>query len=353
MLTEKDIEDLRKEIEEATRPMYLFDADGDGLSAFLQIYNVVKDGKGISIKKNFDFDEKFLETINEFQPDKIFILDIPRIDEDFLRKIKFKIVWVDHHEPIDFKLSNLKYFNPTKNDKSLYYPTSAICYDSLKKDLWLAVVGCIYDGYIPKYLSEFSEKYPEILYDSKISMLEIKYDSKLGDLVQIFEFLLKGKSADYKKNINILTRIQSPDEIIEQKTPAAKFLHKYYKKIKKDYDQLLTRASKARSEDGILAFIYPHDNYSFTSEIANRLAYYHPDDIVIVGREKAGQIFMSIRSYKYDLRELLKIVFSKIEGYGGGHIAAVGASVNKELYKDFLELIKSNLNLVEIKNKNS
>ena len=46
-MQEKDILFIKKELESAQNPMFIYDSDGDGLSSFLLMYRHVREGKGV------------------------------------------------------------------------------------------------------------------------------------------------------------------------------------------------------------------------------------------------------------------------------------------------------------------
>ena len=50
MLTTKQIKFLREELATAKNPIFFYDADGDGLAAFLLLYRIHREGKGIAIR---------------------------------------------------------------------------------------------------------------------------------------------------------------------------------------------------------------------------------------------------------------------------------------------------------------
>ena len=116
MLKEKHIKKLRKELE-CTRPLYFFHDDPDGLCSFLLLYRHIKEGKGVIIKSSPRIDEKYLRKVEEYQPDKVFILDLAVVEQEFIDKVKVPIIWIDHHEPLE--RTKVKYFNPrVKNPKN-------------------------------------------------------------------------------------------------------------------------------------------------------------------------------------------------------------------------------------------
>jgi single-stranded DNA-specific DHH superfamily exonuclease len=67
------------------------------------------------------------------------------------------------------------------------------------------------------------------------------------------------------------------------------------------------------------------------------MIYKHPEKVVIIAREKSGEMKCSLRSGKnVVLAKMLEKALVGIEGYGGGHEQACGAVIKKEDFKQFL-----------------
>src|SRR3989338_1006012 len=101
MLTEKQYNQIREELDYCEKPMYFFDDDPDGLSAFLLLYRYKQEGKGIPVKTSPKLSAQFLSKVQEFAPDKIFVVDTPIIEQGFVDGVKVPIIWVDHHGPAE------------------------------------------------------------------------------------------------------------------------------------------------------------------------------------------------------------------------------------------------------------
>ena len=97
MLIKKEIDKIKDHLDNCKRPIYFFHDDPDGLCSFLLFYRYVKEGKGIAIKSSIGVDEKYLKKVEEYGADKVFVLDLANIEQDFLDKVKVPVIWVDHH----------------------------------------------------------------------------------------------------------------------------------------------------------------------------------------------------------------------------------------------------------------
>lgn len=340
MLTEKQYLEIREELINCKNPLFFFDDDPDGLCAFLLLYRYLKEGHGIVVKTHPTLDARFIPKVQEYLPDKVFVLDVAKLEQDFIDNCKVPIVWIDHHGP--YKRDNVEYFNPRLAKKDSNIPTTYMCYKIVQQDLWIAMIGCIADYYMPEFAEEFKKAHPNLI-NSEKSVEEIYFNSKLGDLIKIFSFSLKGKTSEVAKNIKVLSRIKAPDEILEQKTLQGKFIYKRYEKIKKIYDGLLQDAMSAVTGENIMVFTYDDDKISFTSDLANELLYRFPEKIIIVGRKKGDDIRMSIRSKNIMLPEMLEKSIAGLEAYGGGHEFACGANIKEKDSKEFVKRMEDNL----------
>lgn len=340
MIPKEQIEQIRDEILSCKRPVYFFHDDPDGLCSFLLFYRSIGDGKGIVIKTHPRIGEMFSKNVEEFGADKVFVLDIAMVDQEFIDSVKVPVVWIDHHEPLE--RDNVKYFNPRLSGENI--PPSRICYEAVKKDLWISMAGCIGDWHMPDIKDEFCDKYPDLLDKSVIKPEEALFNSKLGELVRILSFNLKGTTADVLKSAKILTRIESPYEILQQTTPRGRFIYKRYENVKGYYDEMLKEALKSNKRGKILMFTYQADKLSLTKELSNELLYRFPKKVILIGREKSGEMKCSLRSGEaIILPPLLENALKGVNGYGGGHEHACGAVIKVEDFGRFVESLKKEI----------
>ncbi len=338
MLTEKDYQKIREELKNSKNPIFFFHDDPDGLASFLLLYRYIREGKGVIVKTFPRIDNKFVRKVEEYNPDKIFILDVALVEQEFVDKVKLPVILIDHHTPLD--LNNIKYFNPRKNNND-NIPVSYLCYKITKKDLWIASIGVIGDWFLPDFIEEFIKKYPELLPKPMKDPGDIIYKTKLGQLIRIFSFILKGKTQDAMKCVKILTRINDPLEILEQKTSAGKYLYKKYEKIKKEYDSLLKDALKNVKDEKLLVYTYTVKKMSLTGDLSNELLYRFPHKVILIGREKSGEVKCSLRSSSnIKLSKILEKSLVGIDGYGGGHEYACGACIKIHDFKQFVNNLK-------------
>lgn len=341
MLTTPQIDLLQKELQSAKNPLFLYDSDADGLCSFLLLYRMHREGKGIRVTAASKIDQEFVRKVKEISPDKIFILDIPVLDQDFVDAVKTPIFWIDHHQPQEIK--NVHYFNPRIKNPDAYVPTTRMAYQVSQDpaDLWIAAAGCLADWHMPDFITTFIEQYPELL-PEKTDLTAALYQHPVGKLVKLFFFLQKGASHDVRKSINILSKIKSPQEIFNQESAPGKFLYRRFEKIDAKYEEVLAQAKKSITKSRIALFTYDTSQWSFTANIANELSATYPKKVIIIAREKSGSMKCSIRA-QFAIAGALEKALIGIEGHGGGHPNACGAVIKSEDWNRFLQNFKEEL----------
>jgi len=341
MLTTAQIALLQEELRTAKNPLFLYDSDADGLCSFLLLYRINREGKGIRVTAGSKIDGHFVRKVEEINPDKIFVLDIHVIDQEFVDAVKVPVFWIDHHQPQEIK--NVHYFNPRIKDPDAYVPTSRMAYQVSQDeaDMWIATAGCLADWYMPDFIDSFIERYPELL-PEKSDLATALYKNPVGKLVKLFFFLQKGPSPDVRKSINILSKIKSPFEIFHQENAPGRFLHKRFEKVDAKYEEVLAQAKKKITKSRLILFTYNSTQWSFTANIANELSALYPKKVIIIAREKSGSMKCSMRA-QHPIAGALEKALVGIEGYGGGHPHACGAVIKEEDWLRFLENFKEEL----------
>lgn len=306
------------------------------------IVSQVWEGKGFILKTAPKLDSRFVQKISEYNADKIFVLDVPIIEQEFIDGVKKPIFWIDHHQPLSRE--HVHYFNPRLTDINAYVPTTRMAYQITgdvagnAADLWIAMAGCLADWYMPNFAEEFAEKYPSYLPEKK-DLADALYFQSVGKLVKMFFFLLKGKSQDVHKSLKVLMRIGQPDEIFKQETAQGKFLWKRFVDINKRYESLLKEAKKKVTKNKLVLFYYTEQQWSFTANLANELTATYPDKVIIIARNKSGEYKSSLRA-QFAILPAVEKALEGVRGYGGGHANACGAVIKEEDWERFLENFK-------------
>ncbi len=336
MLTPEQIQLLRTELETAKNPMFIYDDDADGLCAYLLLYRQYREGKGIILKTSSTITIQMMRKVEELNPDKIIILDVPLVDQEFIDAAHRPIFWIDHHPPVE--RHNIHYFNPRLKNPDAYVPTTRMAYQVAEdqEDLWIAAAGSLADWYIPDFIDLFIEKYPSLI-SKKSDLPTMVFKEPMSKLIKMFFFLLKGSNSEVRKSVSILTKIKSPQEIFEQQTSQGKFLYKRFESINQKYEILLKQAKKNVSRSKLLLFYYTEEQWSFTSNLANELAARYQDKIIIIARRKNDEMKCSFRAQFQILPALQKSLEGLPGSFGGGHPSACGAVVKEADWQRFLE----------------
>lgn len=340
-LKKQEIKEIRKELDECARPLFFFHDDPDGLCSFLLLYKMKRDGHGVILKIPPEMGPEFLRKVKEYDPDKIFILDKAKVSQDFIDGAKRKVIWIDHHGP--YKRNNVSYFNPRVHNKDDNTPVSYICYEVAEKNQWISAIGNIGDWFMPLGIDKLRKKYPGLVSAEAKKPEDVYFSTKLGKLVKIFSFILKGDNREAMKCVKILTRIKDPYEILDQKTSRGKYIYKRYEKVNKIYEELLNDAISKATDDKLLLYVYDETTTSFTSDLSNELLYRFPEKIILVGRKKGDEIKFSFRSTKLLLPPVVENILKGVEGYGGGHEHACGVCIKKRYFGEFLNNLKKEL----------
>jgi single-stranded DNA-specific DHH superfamily exonuclease len=326
---------VKDDISRAQKPLFLFDDDPDGLTSFLLLYRWAKKGKGVVIKSSPELNDTFLRKVDEYLPDLLVILDKPLVSQSFLDQVYMRsipVIWIDHHPVQERK--HVTYLNPRNFNDEDNRPTSYWAWRIVEENVWIAAVGMVGDWHLLEDVRDsLKKKYPDLLPDEVKTPPEALFTTKIGRLVKVFAFNLKGKITEVNASIKILTRIDDPYEILDQQTPRGKFLYRKYEKINILYEEILSSINPG--DQPIIYYTYKDNKTSFTGELANELLYRFPEKVTIIAREKGGEMKCSIRSGKVILPSRLKKALEGLEGYGGGHDLACGACIKKKHFKEF------------------
>ncbi len=332
--SEEEVTHFRKLVVQAKKALVFFDDDGDGLTSFTMLYHVLHESKGVPVKTGPEVTEFFLRKVEEYNPDTIFILDKPKVSQDFIDKVTVPIVWLDHHGVQEPQGEHVHYFNPRKRDDSDARPTSYWTYHFIGRveDSWIGAIGVVADWHTPDFFDDcnfqgFLPEYKEFK--------DLYLSETIGQLVLLLTFIQKGTIKDSLQAIRIFTRIEHPDEILKQTTSRGKFLWKRYLRFLRPYERLKKKALRQADESELIHFIYEHE-ISFTKELSNELLL-RTEKSVLVGRKSEGEIKLSIRSTKTPVVHALHTALEGLEGHGGGHDYACGAMIKEEDWELFLE----------------
>lgn len=355
MLTKKQIVEIKEHLERAQNPLFFFDNDDDGLASFLLLRRFIDRGRGVAIKSFPDLNVSYYRKVQELKPDYVFILDKPVVSKEFLEKVKLDnipIVWIDHHQVENPSLTfenvesedsgaGIYYYNPFFNDKN-FEPVSYLCYKIVnkKEDIWLAVIGCISDCYMPDFYKEFEEKYPDLTKKNVKSAFDLLYNSEIGKISRVLDFSLKDTTTHVVNMLRFMMRVKHPLDILQENSKTKQILRRYME-IDSKYQMLMERARK-QVKDKLIYFQYG-GNLSLSSNLSNQLTYEFPGKFVVVVYVKGDIANISLRGR--GVRELTLNAIKNIEGAsGGGHENATGAKMNISDLLKFKEKVEELVN---------
>lgn len=343
MLTQTEVEKLRDALQTSSRPLFFFHDDPDGLASYIMCRRYVGEGRGLVIKAHPHITTAFLQKVLEIAPDKVFVLDIAMVDQEFIDNCPVPVIWVDHHDLQ--QRDKAIYFNPRVREQNV--PVSVLIHQVTQQDIWIATVGSIGDWYLPPFAKEFTAHYPDLLPATVKTVEEAIFATPLSTLIKAFSFVLKGRTSDVNKNIAVMTKIESPYEILRQESARGKLIHKQFEDIDTLYKDMLDKAfTKINANEPLLVYTYVDDKLSLTKDLANELLYRYGNKVIVLGRERHGEIRCSLRSPAgVNLKPALEKALIGIEGYGGGHENACGAAVKKEDFPRFIENLRKELGI--------
>lgn len=339
MLTKKQVKEIKEHLNKAQNPIFFFDNDQDGLCSFLLLQRYLERGKGVSVRSFPELNKDYFRKVNELKADYIFILDKPVVSEEFFKeaeKINIPVVWIDHHI-LDKAIPHfVNYYNPLLNKPKSEEPVTALCYQitNKKNDLWIAVVGCIFDQFVPKFYSEFEKKYPDLSIKSK-KPLDIYYKSQIGKITRIFGFGLKDRTTNVINMMRFLMKVKTPYEVLQENSKN-QTMHYRFKQVESKYQKLLEKAISIGKKQGKMLFFQYGGDLSISGDLANELGYFFPDKTIVVAYIKGVKANISIRGKKS--RDIfLEAIKDLEEATGGGHEDAVGGQIQFEDLEKFRE----------------
>ncbi|MBU1136485.1 MAG: DHH family phosphoesterase [Nanoarchaeota archaeon] len=339
MLSKNQILEIRQYLEKAQNPLFFFDNDADGLCSFLLLARYSGKGKGVAIKSFPDLNKSYTRKLYELNPDYIFILDKPIVSEEFIdeaRKLNIPIIWIDHHELSQEISEGVNYYNPLNGNKKSSEPVTYLCWkiSEKKDDLWIAMVGCIGDGFFPSFVKDFREKYPEFWKENITFPFQAVYETKIGKVVRILNFALKDRTSNVVKMIKFLLKTRSPDEILTEEPNNSMLVRFNY--INKKYRKLIDSVKNV-SKNKIIYFEYGGE-FSLSADISNELSYRFPGKTIVVVYIKGNKANISLRGE--NVKELTEKAIKGLENAtGGGHEYATGAKVGLDDLPKFKERI--------------
>ncbi|MCU0642556.1 MAG: hypothetical protein MUF61_03210 [archaeon] len=354
MLSKTEIGEIREHLEKAQNPIFYYDNDADGLCAFLLFRRFLGRGYGVAIRSYPEMNAEYLKKVEQLKADYIFVLDKPLVSKEFIEeadKMQIPIVWIDHHDmdagELKKKFSEFKNFYmynsalSKKKKEGQNAPTSYLAYKitERKEDIWIALMGCIADHYLPDFAEEFGERYPDFWTKEICGPFDVYYRTEIGRIAVGLNFGLKDSISHVVELQNFLVSCKTPGDVFLELETNKSFRLKYAE-IRKKYDSLLKGAEISESQK-LVYLIYGGD-MSMSSDLSNELSYLYPDKYVLVAYKKGAITNISMRGDKIN-KKLDKILKQLEHATGGGHEGAVGARIETKDLEKFKELLEGEI----------
>ena len=325
--------------------------------SFLLLRRYTGKGKGVAVKSYPDLNAQYAKKAQELKADYVFVLDKPLIAKEFVSEIdamQLPLVWIDHHDiegsekSIEKQIekdNSIFIYNPSKNkgkDKSSE-PVTYLCYaiTKRKEDLWLAVMGCIADHYLPSFVNEFEKQYPEFWVSEKIftDPFQIYYGTETGKIAQALSFGLKDSISHVVQLQNFLISCKGPSDVFQEMESNYAF-RKRYLEIKRKYSSLVESAKECVF--GKLLFFEYSGDLSISAEISNELSFIFPGKYILVAYRKGNISNISLRGK--NVKDILEKILKHLNGAtGGGHDDAAGARIRTDELPKFRELFEKGI----------
>jgi single-stranded DNA-specific DHH superfamily exonuclease len=339
MLNTNELQEIKNHLEESQNPIFFFDNDVDGLCSFLLLRRAIGRGKGIAIKSFPDLKKQYLKKIEELNPDKVFILDKAEVSAEFIRGCEEKglpIIWIDHHisKTSEELKSKTFYFNSMPSMEPTTYIAQKV-FDR-KEDLWLAMIGCIGDVFMPDFAEEFERGSPEMI-SSKLTPFQAFNSSEIGKLALMLNFGLMDTVTNVVNLVKYLFKAKNVYDLLEE-NQYTKMFHKRYSQLNTFLNKHINKAEDEFKKELPVLFYSYSGSISMSSEISNKLFYRYPDKLIVVAYQSAEKYNISIRG-----KNALPITQESIKGIegatGGGHEEATGAMIPLDGFQRFKERI--------------
>ncbi len=344
MLSKKEINKIREHLENSQNPIFFYDNDCDGLCGFLLLKRWLGKGCGVAIRSYPELKKDYARKVSELKGDCVFVLDKPVIEEGFLDEVGKRgvgVVIIDHHPDslgIAKGRENVFLYNSYGAGKEEGEPVSYLCYElaGRKEDMWIAMMGCIADHYLPDFADEFGERHREFWSKGIKKPFDALYRTEIGKIARALNFGLKDSASNVVKLQNFLIGTKGAEEVLAEDKENKSFLKKY-SVLRKKYEELIEKAKNYAVGD-VLFFLYGGET-SMSADIANELCYTYPEKYIIVGYKRGDIVNLSLRG-KNVCRILKDIINEMPSVIGGGHKNAAGGRINVGELERFKELFK-------------
>ena len=99
------------------------------------------------------------------------------------------------------------------------------------------------------------------------------FKTKVGDLVNMMAFNLKGKSTDAMSAVKVFCRLDGPMELLDESSPQARWITRRYRTVKAVYDEIRKDAIVVlEKHKAACPFSISHkDRFAVTKDLLHRV----------------------------------------------------------------------------------
>ncbi|MGC8698706.1 MAG: DHH family phosphoesterase [Candidatus Acidifodinimicrobium sp.] len=337
-LSSKKVEEFIRGNDDFT-VLYHMDCDGV-VSAVLLKREIESIGKRVKTFRASNYED--FETLDAFSLSNSVIICDMEVKPENLDVFHGKnLCVIDHHGIVGLeKEKNVLYINPKLWGDLKYTPCSLLEYRLFERHVsdldWLAAVGLIADSggkenadFVRSVAAKYSIelKDDEFLFQNDFGVA--------GDIINSLIILYRRKGAGIA--VKTLSKAKSLKEILSNME-----LLKAYDKIRKESERLSRKFEREKVVSGIVEFFEnSQSDKAFSSTLITALSHskeHYGKIIVFLTDIGENKVRVNIRANGVEVRipEILNKIFQEIEGEGGGHDKAAGATINqrdKERFK--------------------
>jgi hypothetical protein len=376
---------FESELKNAKKPFLFHDCDCDGTYSYLQLKKANKNLRASSISKSRDVQIRVFEENVMEENDVIFFFDTPQIEEDLIKELQTqmpnrKIFIVDHHENRLQELVekyNLIYFNPLNFDKKDSRPSCfwANKVTNMEENLVSMVIGSVSDFFLLDVVNELEkqdrktfdflfnipkEKQDEILefikkyefnddsvQEKRANLIQmIFYETNLGKIRALVDFLYKLKSESHKDAISIIEKTPLHELVISIDAGQG-FLFEDFYLFQKKQKKLVEKALEKNKGKEFVIFEHKGKT-SYNRQLSEELLYRIPETKVmwlIFKKMESDWTSCSFRArFPYVINTAISDSLEGLKGQGGGHPQSGGCAVNLKDFDTFKERFEKKIN---------
>ncbi len=331
----EDVIDFSKNNDDFT---ILYHLDTDGIVSAALLTKVLETlGKKVVSYRPTNYED--FETLDVSEcSGSVFICDMQLREKYFGLFSGRKLCVIDHHEPINAE--GFAYINPKMWGDMKYTPASLLVYkifgDYISGYDWLSAVGLVGDSG-GKDNGEFVEDTAG-KYAVKLGSDEYMYDNSFGEAASMIGSMtsLYGRNGA-EEALGIILLCGSLASLLSNQTlrTADNTVNSELKKLNDEFEA-------KKEKYGIIYFFEMDPKYKrYGSTLVTALSFrkkYYGSVLVFMTKINHKLVRINIRANGVEIRlpDILREIFKKIKGEGGGHDKASGGSINardKEAFK--------------------